>query len=381
MIDKRIITHFDFLLPFLLLPLIVISYVLINEVSPSQNFRQTIYVLFGIVAFCFVFFLPFRQANKMIIVFYWICILLLILVLVAGTKQLGAQRWLTIGVFSLQPSEPVKVAIILLLGLHISTNPPPPNGYGIKQFCILSFYILLPFVLILLQPDLGTALVVLFMGFGTLFLIGVNPRIWITLIMSMLVASPFIYGSLKDYQKKRIHDFISEKPSYHVQQSIITIGSGGILGKKKEESTQTQLKFLPIATSDFIFAYFVERWGFLGAIFILGLYGVMILHILSFCFMGEKDYRLRTTAAAVAMLLFFYVSVNIGMTIDFAPVVGIPLPLMSYGGSSFITFMVLFGILENMLAFRFSYTNSQNPLKVLVRKRKWGGGAIKDSSA
>lgn len=369
MIDRRIITHFDFLLPLLILPLIAISYMLIGEVSPSQNLKQTIYVLFGVLAFCFVFFLPFRQANKMIIVFYWACIILLLLVLVAGTKQLGAQRWLTIGSFSLQPSEPVKIAIILLLGLHISINPPPPNGYGIRQFCILSFYILLPFVLILLQPDLGTALVVLFMGFGTLFLIGVNPRIWISLIMVVLVASPFIYGSLKDYQKKRIHDFISEKPSYHVQQSIITIGSGGVFGKKKEESTQTQLKFLPIATSDFIFAYFVERWGFVGALFLIALYGMLTLHILSFCFMAEKDYRLQTTAAAVAMLLFFYVSVNIGMTIDFAPVVGIPLPFMSYGGSSFITFMVLFGILENMLAFRFNFGNSPNPFKTLLHTR------------
>ncbi|WP_082942591.1 MULTISPECIES: FtsW/RodA/SpoVE family cell cycle protein [unclassified Helicobacter] len=367
MIDRRILIHFDLLLPLLIVPIIALSYFLIGEASVTQNLKQTIYILLGFVAFLVAFFVPIRRLNKSIVIFYWLCIVLLILVYFIGTKQLGAQRWIMIGSFSIQPSEPVKIAIILLLGLHIHNNPPPPGGYGIKQFATLSFYILLPFVLILKQPDLGTALVVLFVGFGTLFLIGVNYKIWVAIIAGVLVASPLIYGSLKEYQIKRIHDFIAEKPSYHVQQSIITIGSGGLLGKKKEESTQTRLKFLPIATSDFIFAYFSERYGFLGGVALIALYCFLTLHVLSFSLIDPKDYRLRTMSCAIALLLFFYVSVNIGMTIGLAPVVGIPLPLFSYGGSSFITFMVLFGILENLLAFRFNFSYNPNPFKAILR--------------
>lgn len=371
MIDRRVLIHFDILLPILIIPIVLLSYLLIGEASPSQNLRQSIYILIGLCAFVVAFFIPIRQLNKSIVIFYWICIVLLILVYIIGTKQLGAQRWVTIGAFSIQPSEPVKIAIILLLGLHIHNNPPPPQGYGLKQFAILSGYILLPFVLILKQPDLGTALVVLFVGFGTLFLIGVNYKIWTAVIITTLVASPLIYGSLKNYQKKRIHDFIAEKPSYHVQQSIITIGSGGLFGKKKEDSTQTQLKFLPIATSDFVFAYFSERYGLVGGVVLLGLYIFLTLHILSFSLIDPKDYRLRVMACSVALLLFFYVAVNISMTIGLAPVVGIPLPLFSYGGSSFITFMIFFGLLENLLAFRFNFSYNVNPFKAILRSPKY----------
>ena len=367
MIDRRILIHFDILLPLLIIPFVLVSYLLIGETSPAQNLKQTIYIFVGLGAFIVAFFIPIRQLDKSIVIFYWICIVLLVLVYIIGTKQLGAQRWISFGSFSLQPSEPVKIAIILLLGLHIHNNPPPPEGYGLKQFGILSAYILIPFVLILKQPDLGTALVVLFVGFGTLFLIGVNYKIWVGLLAIILIASPLIYGSLKPYQKKRIHDFIAEKPSYHVQQSIITIGSGGLFGKKKEDSTQTQLKFLPIATSDFIFAYFSERYGLLGGVALIALYAFLTIHVLSFSLIDPKDYRLRTMSCAIALLLFFYVVVNIAMTIGLAPVVGIPLPLFSYGGSSFITFMILFGLLENLLAFRFNFSYNANPLKVLLR--------------
>ncbi len=369
MIDRRIFTHFDFILLILIVPIVGMSYFLIAQISPAQSIKQTIYIVVGIIAFLGAFFTPFRRLDGWISIFYWFCIILLILVEIIGTKQLGAQRWITIGSFSLQPSEPIKIAIILLLGAKISTNPPPSQGYGVKQFGILSLYILLPFFLILLQPDLGTALVVLFMGFGTLFLVGVNYKIWTALIISALVASPLLYGSLKDYQKKRIKDFISEKPSYHVQQSIITIGSGGIIGKDKESATQTKLRFLPISTSDFIFAYFTERFGFIGVLVLITIYCFLSIYILALSLIDPKDYRLKTTAYATALLVFFYAAVNIAMTINLAPVVGIPLPLFSYGGSNFITFMILFGILENLLAFKFNFSYNPNPFRAISRTR------------
>jgi rod shape determining protein RodA len=158
---------------------------------------------------------------------------------------------------------------------------------------------------------------------------------------------------IKDYQKKRIHDFISEEPSYHVKQSVIAIGSGGVFGKEKEDATQTQLKFLPIATSDFIFASFVERYGFIGSVGLTLLYLLLILHLLLIHNHYKKDHLISVFASGLALLIFLNMSVNILMVIGFAPVVGLPLPLFSYGGSSFINFIVLIAILENLIAFRF----------------------------
>lgn len=370
MIDRRILTHFDFLLLFLVTPIVGMSFFLINEASYVLSFRQVIYISTGFVLFWIVFFIPFRKLSKSISIFYWFCILSLLLVDFYGTTKLGAQRWITIPALnvSFQPSEPVKVAIILMLANIIHYNPPPKGGYGLKDFLKISFYIVLPTVLILKEPDLGTAIVVLLMGFGTLFLIGINYRIWLSILIAGLIALPLVYHSLHDYQRQRIHDFVGEKPSYQVRQSIITIGSGGFLGKSKEKSTQTQLKFLPIATSDFIFAYFVERFGFIGAMALLGLYIGLILHILSFCFIDSRDYYLRVVSGALSTLFFLYMSINVAMTIGLAPVVGVPLPMFSYGGSSFITFMVLLGILENLLAFRFNFKYNSTSLNSIFKK-------------
>ena len=174
--------------------------------------------------------------------------------------------------------------------------------------------------------------------------------------MIISISAPFVYTNLiKDYQKKRIHDFIAKKPSYHVQQSIIAIGSGGLLGKNEQEATQTKLKFLPIATSDFIFAYFVERHGFLGSIGLILVYTLFILHLLSMNYFFKDDYMIRSFSSGLGLLIFFNMSINILMVIGFAPVVGLPLPMFSYGGSSFINYIIILAILENLIAFRFMY--------------------------
>lgn len=362
-IDRRILTHFDFLIPLLLLPIVGVSHFLIAEVSDTLGQKHLIYVGIGIVTFLLFFTIQIRKITWIIPLFYWLGILLLIAVEFFGITKLGATRWLQIPLvnFTIQPSEIIKPALILMLGHLIIQKPPGQEGYGWKDFLRLSFYILLPFVLILKQPDLGTSLVLLLVGYGILFIIGVNVRIWLTIIVAIAVAAPFLYGSLHDYQKKRITDFLNEKPSYHVQQSIIAIGSGGIHGKTKEEATQAQMKFLPIATSDFIFSYYVERFGFGGAVFLIILYGILTIHLLSLGQAEQEDYLLQVVSSALALLIFIYMSVNIAMTLGLAPVVGLPLPLFSYGGSSFITFMILFGILENLLAFRFNFMYNSNP--------------------
>ena len=354
--DKRIITHFNYELILMILPLIILSHFLVGEISEMLANKQLLYFSISLISFFIVFLLPIRRFIQLIPILYWIGIILLLAVIFVGTTKLGATRWLAIPFINLtiQPSELFKPIFILMMAYLVYRNPPPKDGYDFKMFSILSFYIILPFLLIAKEPDLGTALVLLFVGFGILFIVGIRLKIIIIITLVLSISSPVIYTYLiKDYQKKRIHDFIAEKPSYHVQQSIIAIGSGGILGQKKEEATQTQLKFLPIATSDFVFAYLVERFGFIGASFVIILYALLICYLLFLNFYFPKDYIINVFASGIGLLLFFDMSVNILMVIGYAPVVGLPLPMFSYGGSSFINFIVIFAILENLLTFRF----------------------------
>jgi rod shape determining protein RodA len=338
-IDRRILAHFDYPTIIMLLPLIFVSHWLINEVHPVLAHKHFVYVSVGILVFIFFFFLPLRRFNWLIPFFYWLNIGLLVAVEFFGHSRLGAKRWIEIPFinFTLQPSELMKPAFVLMLAYLISRNPPPKDGYKVMDFLKISFFILLPFLLI---------------GAGTLFLVGVNWKIWVTLVAGVLISAPLLYTQLHDYQKQRIADFLSEKPSYHVQQSIIAIGSGGVTGKVKEEATQTQMKFLPIASSDFIFAYVTERFGFIGAFLLIALYAAIILHLLSLSTFSDDMY-IKVVAAGISLMIFIYMSVNIAMTMGLAPVVGVPLPMFSYGGSSFVNFMILFAILQNLLAFRF----------------------------
>ena len=355
-IDKRIISQFDYPLIVFIIPLILLSYHLVGEINENMAQKQIVYFTLFFFAFFAFFILPLRRNLRIIPLLYWVGIFLLVSVEFWGVTKLGAQRWIQLPgtAMTIQPSELIKPIFLLMIGYLVKNRPPPKNGYELKDFLYFSIYICIPFILIAKEPDLGTALVLLLVGYGVLFIIGVNWRIWATIVIVIGTLSPFIYTNLiKDYQKQRIKDFIAEEPSYHVQQSIIAIGSGGLTGKNEEDATQAQLKFLPIATSDFIFAYLVERYGYLGAIGLIIIYILLILHLLSMNYYYVDDYVIRCFSSGLALLLFLSMSINIFMVIGFAPVVGLPLPLVSYGGSSFINFIVIFAILENLLAFRF----------------------------
>ena len=328
---------------------------LISDSSDFLASKQLVYFGFGAVAFLAFFLLPLRRLEWLIPLFFWFCVVLLLGVEFFGVSKLGAKRWLEIPFvhFTIQPSEIMKPAFIMMIAYLIKKRPPGPDGYGVKSFVKFSFYIMVPFALILKEPDLGSALILLISGYGILFLVGVDKRIWITLAAIIAIAAPVLYDyGLRDYQKKRIADFLGE-PSYQVRQSVIAIGNGGLWGKSEDEATQSKFKFLPISTSDFIFAYTIERHGFVGALVLLGLYGALIAHFLSLVWRFRRDHFASGVSAGIAMLIFIYVSVNVLMTIGFAPVVGVPLPFYSYGGSSFITFMCLFGIMQNLITFRY----------------------------
>jgi len=355
--------RFDFFIVFLIIPIVFVSNSLISEISPTLGQKHLIYVTLGIFVFSIFVFIPMRRLFWVIPYIYWINIFLLLLVEFVGITKLGATRWIEIPFigFDIQPSELIKPSFILMLAYIIKDDPPPEDGYGLKKFAIISFYIFLPFLLIVRQPDLGTASILFIVGFGILFLVGIQWKIlvWIGVVSALIL--PLFYSNfMHDYQKKRIKEFLSDKPSYHVQQSIIAIGNGGLNGKPKEEATQVAFKFLPIASSDFIFSFFMERFGFVGAVILMLVYAMLIIHIFYMQIFSKNDYFLKVFSIGLSLLIFVYTIINIAMVIGFFPVVGLPLPLFSYGGSSFITFMVLLGILENLLAFRFIFMYNFN---------------------
>lgn len=356
--DRKFLTHFDFIQIFPIIFLAIVSNYLILEANATLALKQYIYFILSFIIFMVLLVFPIRKFYWLIPTIYSFNIFLMICVHLFGVKKLGAQRWIEIPFthFTIQPSEFAKISLLLMLGYAIKTNPPPNEGYGLKKFGILNLYILIPVGLTLKEPDLGSALVMLSMGYIILFVIGINKKIWIWLLIIMSLLGGFggkiIYNKLHDYQKKRITEFINE-PSYHVKQSIIAIGSGGWKGNIKEDTTQTHNKFLPISTSDFIFPYGVERFGYFFALSLFGAYGFLIYHLLALNNKLEDDYMARVFATGISALIFVYTTINVSMTIGFAPVTGIPLPMFSYGGSSFITFIMLFGILQHLITFKF----------------------------
>lgn len=340
---------FDFFLLLLIIPFVFISLFLIHEISQKLFYKELIYIGIGFFIFIIVYFIPIRKLLWIIPIIYWLNIVLLIAVDLFGIKILGARRWLKIPIINatIQPAEFMQTTLLLMLGYLIYKYPPRPV-YTFKEFLKLSVYIIIPFILIDKEPDLGTALITLIIGFGALFIVGVDKKIWISLGILSIIFVPIYYKYfMKDYQKKRIEHFLN-KPSYHVKQSIIAIGSGGLTGKKKKNATQANLKFLPIVSSDFIFAYLVERFGFIGAFSVIILYFLLIYYLIDKADKLKDDYFAKVMYSGVGIMIFTYAFINMAMTMNLAPVVGVPLPLISHGGTSFINFMILFAILENL---------------------------------
>ena len=368
--DKRIFKHFSYSLMIQVIPLFILSSYLVCEINPHLFTKQMVYYGIAFVVFIVSAFIPWREIIWWFVpIFYLGNLVLLLAVEFIGKSILGAQRWIEIpglGV-TLQPSEFIKVSVIMMLGYLVGRTPPPQEGYGLWNFIKLSVVIVIPFLLIAKEPDLGTALVLLITGYGVLFVVGINWKIWVSIAVILGLSAPVLYGQLKPYQKKRVADFMG-KPSYHVKQALIAIGSGGVDGKAKEEATQTQLKFLPVSSTDFIFAYLGERLGFKGMMAVIILYILLIFNLLYISAKYAKDYLIKAFASGLAFLIFVYMGVNIYMVIGLAPVVGLPLPLFSHGGTSFIIFAVIFGILQNLIAFK-DYNRYNSDSKITMQTK------------
>jgi rod shape determining protein RodA len=371
--EKRIFKNFSYSLMIQLIPLFAISSYLVYEINQHLFQKQMIYYSIAAVAFFVSLMIPWRRILWWAApLFYIFTLALLVAVEFVGKSVLGAKRWIEIpgiGV-TIQPSEFIKVAVIMLLAYLISKNPPKENGYGLWNFIKLSIVIIIPFLLIAKEPDLGTALVLLITGFGILFMIGINWKIWLTLAIIAGIGAPVVYETgLKPYQKKRIVDALN-KPSYQVRQALIAIGSGGLDGKAKDDATQTQLKFLPVSSTDFIFAYLGERLGFKGMVTVIVLYILLIFNLLYISAKYTNDYLIKTFASGLTFLIFVYMGVNIYMIIGMAPVVGLPLPMFSHGGTSFIIFAIIFGILQHLIAFKDYYRyNSDSKISMIPKEK------------
>ncbi|MCB4747923.1 MAG: rod shape-determining protein RodA [Sulfurovum sp.] len=366
-----IFKHFSYLLMLQLLPIFIISSYLIYEINIKLFNKQMTYYLIAFIIFIVTIVIPWRRILWWITpLFYLVSLGLLIAVEFVGKTILHAKRWIELPVIhiTIQPSELIKVNVIMMLAYLIHKKPPPKDGYRLFQFIKLSLIIIIPFLIIAKEPDLGTALALLITGYGILFLVGINWKIWLSLFILISAGSPIIYQyGLKSYQKKRIHDVIN-KPSYQVRQALIAIGRGGMEGKDKEDATQTQLKFLPVSSTDFIFAYLGERLGLKGMIIVISLYIFLILNLLYISWKHRRDYLIKTYASGLAFLIFVYMGVNIFMIIGLAPVVGLPLPMFSHGGTSFIIFTIMFGMLQNLITFK-DYNRYTSDAKITMQIR------------
>ncbi len=276
-------------------------------------------------------------------------IVLLVAVLVAGQVGKGAQRWLDLGVMRFQPSELVKLATPMMLAWFLSEEPLPPNW---KHLFVSLLLIMLPVLMIAKQPDLGTAILVASSGLFLLFLSGIYWRLILVIGLMAAAAAPAVWYTLRDYQRQRVLTFLDPETDplgagYHIIQSKIAVGSGGIYGKGWLNGTQAQLEFLPERHTDFIFAVLGEEFGLLGVVILLTIYTFIILRGLYMSTKAQDTYS-RLLGGALILVFFVYLFVNTGMVSGLLPVVGVPLPLVSYGGTSLVTLMASFGILMSI---------------------------------
>jgi len=280
-------------------------------------------------------------------------VILLLVVMFVGDATKGAQRWLDLGVIRFQPSELMKLAVPMMCAWFLHDRPLPPD---IKLISVVGLLIVIPVVLIAEQPDLGTALLIAASGIFVVLLAGLRGRVIVAVTALIPLLAWLAWRFMHDYQRKRVLTFINPESDplgagYHIIQSQIAIGSGGVFGKGWMNGSQAQLEFLPERSTDFIFAVIGEEFGLLGLLLLLALYLFVIARGL-FMAIECQDTFARLVAGSVSLTFFVYVFVNAGMVSGLLPVVGVPLPLVSFGGTSMVTLMAGFGILMSLHSHR-----------------------------
>jgi len=324
---------------------LLILYSASSESSAQLN-RQIVRLALAFSAMLFLAWIPPRVYKKWTPFIFVGGVVLLIGVIFFGVGK-SAQRWLNFGFFRFQPSEVMKLAVPMMVAWYFSERRLPPN---LKELMVAAIIIGLPTYLILIQPDLGTSILIASSGAFVIFLAGIKLRVLLSFITIAIIYAPIHWNFfMQDYQIQRVKTFLDPEQDrlgsgYHIIQSQIAIGSGGLNGKGWLQGTQSQLEFLPERNTDFIFAVLGEEFGFYGVLLLISIYLWIIGRGIYISIKAQETYT-RLLAGAITLTFFVYVFVNIGMVTGILPVVGLPLPLVSYGGTSMVTLMASFGIL------------------------------------
>lgn len=329
-----------------------------QSASQLDTSRQVIYVLVGAVLFWLVTRLDYDVLRGYSKAIYIIMVVLLIIVEVFGATRLGATRWISLGFFQFQPSEFAKLALIIFLARFFADSYD--HSDKIKYLIISILYLLPPLLLVLAQPDLGTALVLLVIWLAMALTSRIKKRYFVALLAILVISTPLLYPRLAPYQQQRVATFVSPtaNPSttgYNVNQAIIAVGSGGIFGQGLSSGSQSQGNFLPSQHTDFIFAVMSEKLGFFGGVVCIFLYSVLVVRAIWIA-RNSSDRFGTFLAIGIATMFGFHVVVNISMNIGLLPVTGIPLPFISAGGTSMIISLLSVAILESIYAKRRTLT-------------------------
>lgn len=341
--------HIDAPLLLGILALSLVGYVVLYSASNQDMdliVRRSIHLTMALAVMFAIAWIPPARLSGASPWFYLAGLGLLALVLLFGETGKGAQRWLGAGPFRFQPSELMKLALPMVIASHLSKDMPPPS---IKKVLTVLLLIITPVLLVAKQPDLGTAMLIALSGFAVLFIAGISWKLLGGFAAVALSSAPVIWNLMQDYQKKRVLTFLNPEQDplgsgYHIIQSKIAIGSGGLYGKGWLNGTQSHLEFLPERSTDFVFAVFCEEFGLIGVLVLVGLYLFIIARGLYISMLAQQLYG-KLLGMGIIAGFFVYIAVNMGMVSGQLPVVGIPLPLISHGGTSMMTIMAGFGIL------------------------------------
>ena len=366
MIDRRLINNFDWILLAVLIFIGTVS--VINLYSATHSIgsigggniyvKQICWYTIGFFILLLMTTFDYHVLDGLAYPLFFISLIFLGAVLKVGIVSHGSQRWLSLGYFSIQPSEMVKISIIIVLAKYFSELERAEN-YRLRDLVRPLLLITIPFLMIVYQPDLGTAMMLLIVSFSIIIFVNVNWKSIMIVVLIAFFSAPFFWITLQEYQKKRIITFL--KPdmdplgaAYHVTQSKIAIGSGLFWGKGFLKGTQTRLHFLPQQHTDFPFSVLAEEWGFVGSAVLLLAYLFLILWCLNIA-KNSKDKFGTLIVVGIAALVFWHIVINVSMAIGLLPVVGIPLVLFSYGGSSIISTMAAMGLVMNVSMRRFMF--------------------------
>ncbi|OPY09778.1 MAG: Rod shape-determining protein RodA [Syntrophus sp. PtaB.Bin001] len=357
--DRRLILNFDWTL--LTFVLIICAIGVLNIYSAGYSFssikanpfyiKQLQWISVGFLCMSIAFCIDYRLICRYAYILHGMAVISLVIVFFYGYATHGSQRWITLGSFSFQPSELVKLTLILILAKYFDEHKND-QGYHLKELLLPLLFLFIPFILILKQPDLGTGLILLIVSASIFLFAGIRLKSLAYLISIIVLMMPVGWYFMKEYQRERVLTFLNPErdplgAGYHIIQSMIAVGSGGIFGKGFLKGTQTQLQFLPEQQTDFVFSVFAEEWGFLGGGALIMLFMLLILWSLKIS-LHSRDFLGTLVAFGLAALLFWEVFINIGMVLGIMPVVGIPLPFFSYGGSAIVSLLTCIGLLLNV---------------------------------